>query len=269
MSTHITYIGHATVLVKTKNHSFITDPNFSERVFHVKRHVPLNFDFEHLKGLSAIFVSHAHYDHLDIPSFKFFPSTIPIVMPQGLGKLLSKFVKNPIIELETGSEQEPIPGISITTFPVNHRGFRISGLTYRGCQGYVMSIDGERFFFPGDTGYRKDFADFKNIDVALLPIGPCRPEFIMRPRHLNPADAVQVFEEMGAKTMIPIHWGTFKLGFDPVLKPMDDFRKIVHEKNLHEKVKILSHGESFRYFSNSVTTSGNSVQLMTPPPPSA
>ena len=33
----------------------------------------------------------------------------------------------------------------------------------------------------------------------------------MKPHHVDPEEAVQIHEDVGAKTSIGIHWGTFKM----------------------------------------------------------
>lgn len=244
MSTsRVTYIGHATCLVEVDGVSILTDPVFSDRVLTVRRRSPLPIPINRIPMPSAVVISHAHYDHLDVPTLKYFPSTIPIVTALGLGRLIGKFVRNPIIEIAHEGTEEILPGLRITAFPVNHWGFRLSGLTYRGTNGYWIEMKGKKIFFPGDTGYREDFKSFRNPDLALLPVGPCEPTWIMRKRHLNGEDVLRVAEDIDAKLAVPIHWGVFKLGFDSLHAPIDHLRNLVDENGHGRRVTVLAPGE--------------------------
>ncbi len=239
----LTFVGHSTVLLESETHSVLTDPVFSSRVLMAKRKVPLTLDPGRISQPSVVVISHAHFDHCDIPSFKYFESGVPIIVPIGLGHLLSKFIKNPIVELEHGSCYEVAEGLKVTAFPVTHHGFRLSGFSYRRCNGYWIELGGKTIFFPGDTAYRNDFKAFQNPDLALLPIAPCKPIWFMKRNHLDPESALQVLSDLGAKRMVPIHWGIFQLGLEPLGTSIERLRSLVSERNLSDRVSILNPGE--------------------------
>ena len=83
------------------------------------------------------------------------------------------------------------------------------------------------------------------MDLALLPIGAYRPEWFMKSRHMNPEEAVRIFEELQARYMIPIHYGTFKLSTEPIEEPAKWLRRIAIEKGLTDRLRILEPGETF------------------------
>lgn len=248
----ITFLGHSTVMIEDGTTVLLTDPIFSRHLLGLNRHTPFPCDPASLPDPTAVLVSHAHYDHLDLPTFKYFSGKTVIVLPVGLGKWMGKFSPNPMVELMPGDSEEISADLRVTAFPVAHTGWRLSGLRFRNCNGYLIKIGGKTIFFPGDTGY-DDFrpalnlARAERIDVALLPIGAYRPEWMMRKRHLNPPEALQVFEEINARVMIPIHWGTFRISSEPLDEPIAWLSRLAEERRIADRIKILQPGESGTY----------------------
>jgi len=60
---------------------------------------------------------------------------------------------------------------------------------------------------------------FPDIDLALLPIGPCAPRHLARHSHMNPAEAVQAIDVLKPRNFVPMHFGTFRLGPDSATTP--------------------------------------------------
>lgn len=48
-------------------------------------------------------------------------------------------------------------------------------------------------------------------DLALIPIGAYAPRWFMREQHVDPDEAVQIMEDLGAVRSVGIHWGIFQL----------------------------------------------------------
>ena len=259
--TAITYIGHATTLIEVGRSRILTDPNFSSKVLLVKRSQPIQFDPGTLGNISAIVISHAHFDHLDLNSFKYIKSSVPVFTPSGLADLIGKFVRNPIIELSHWVRHKLPDGTEISAVPAKHAGFRWSGLSYRSSNGYLIADSLSAVYFAGDTGYGphfKEIAKFagmaKPIDIALLPIGGYSPAWFMRSRHLDPVEALQAFLETGAKHMIPIHFGMFKLSLERLSEPAEWLSRLAVERELIEQVHILNSGEIFRIDHSKIPT---------------
>ena len=104
-------------------------------------------------------------------------------------------------------------------------------------------------FFPGDTAYFSGFRDYGSrfsIDVALLPIGAYSPASF-RHVHMNPEDAFQAFQDLGARYMVPIHWGTFTVSLEPIDEPIEWLAQIAARNEAGDRVAILRHGESRRF----------------------
>lgn len=85
------------------------------------------------------------------------------------------------------------------------------------------------------------------LDVALLPIGAYKPHAWFRDIHLNPESAVQAFLDCGAKVLVPIHWGTFKISDEPMAEPPQWLRREAERRGIEERVKILKNGERMEF----------------------
>lgn len=247
----ITYIGHATTLAESGGKAVLTDPNFSSHVLCFKRKEPLNYDPGRLPELSAVVISHAHKDHLNINSFRYIKGSVPVFVPVGIGRYLSQFIRNPVIELNHYSTHKLPDGIEITATEARHVGFIWSGLRYRKCNGYIITIDGARVFFAGDTAYGPHFKEIGNlyngdatIDMALLPIAGYSPLWFMKKRHMTPVEALEAFLDLGAKKMVPVHFGSFRLSAEKLAEPLEWLSRVAIERNLGERVHILKSGES-------------------------
>ena len=79
-------------------------------------------------------------------------------------------------------------------------------------------------YFAGDTAFGGHFQaiaqEFKNIDVALLPIGPGKPYDMMHAIHLDAQQALDAFSDLRARTLIPMHFGAYALGDEGVWEPV-------------------------------------------------
>jgi L-ascorbate metabolism protein UlaG (beta-lactamase superfamily) len=132
----------------------------------------------------------------------------------------------------------------ITATPANHWGARVVHDMHRGYGGYVLRSGEHSIYHSGDTAYFDGFAEIGrrlDPDVALLPIGAYHPENF-RTVHSSPEDALRGFVEMGARWMIPMHYGTFKLSQEPVEEPIERLIAGAQKMGVLEKVRILEEG---------------------------
>jgi L-ascorbate metabolism protein UlaG (beta-lactamase superfamily) len=213
----VLWVGHATALVQIDDKFILTDPVFTSSVGQVSRRlVEPGVDPKALPPIDAVVISHMHFDHLSLGTLDMLEDKIRmLVMPRGGTAYLSDF-RFPSVELRTWQPWEK-DGLRVTAVPVAHVGFRYgldAAWMTDSFTGYVIEYHGIKVYFGGDTAYdQKAFATtgqrFPGIDVALLPIGPIEPRSIMRHYHTDPHEALQAFFDLGAKRMVPMHYGTF------------------------------------------------------------
>lgn len=253
MDNHISckYIGHATSIIKIGDNEFLTDPHFTKNTLFIKRRKDLPIDPAKLEDPQAVLISHVHFDHLDIDSYKYISCKVPIIVPEGSERAIGQYTSNPIIELGSFASYELPDGTKITAMPSAHPAFRVLPLRYSKTNSYLIKhpdID-EQVLFVGDSAYGSHFSqigNLGNIGLAILPIGGYEPRWFMKSRHMTPAEAVQAFEDLGASHMIPIHHGVFRLSLESPDAPAEWIEKICSERiDLGDKIHTLEPGEEF------------------------
>ena len=251
----VTYIGHATVLVRFDGVTLLTDPVYSSRLIVPKRLVAPGVPLERLPPLDVVLVSHGHMDHLDVPTHRRLPTQGTVaVVAKNLSDLVSGAGYRDIVELGWG-DQVTIGGARITALQVNHWGTRNLLPDNRGYTGFLVEHRDGAMFFPGDTAYYPGFRDYGaqyTIDVALLPIGAYSPPAFRRV-HMNPEDALTTLVDLGARHMVPIHWGTFVISYEPTDEPVRWLSDLAEERGLTDRVAVLRHGESRRFAGRGLT----------------
>jgi L-ascorbate metabolism protein UlaG (beta-lactamase superfamily) len=224
-SIDVYWIGHATVLVRMGDRWILTDPNFSTRIGGlVRRYVRPGVAIDDLPDLDWVVVSHAHADHLDIPSLRKLPARAraraSLVIPPGVADLIPASVAFPRTFAVSKWRSVEADGVRVTAVPARHADARwvIDELWRHDAHtGYVIEYGALTVYFAGDTGYDRElFATIGerfDIDVALIPVGPAnRPGWVHRLRrhvHVDPDEALAIFDDVGAQWMVPIHYGTF------------------------------------------------------------
>ena len=120
--------------------------------------------------------------------------------------------------------------------------------THRGFGGYVIeSTDGPAIYHSGDTAYFSGFAEIGrrlHPEIALLPIGAYFPDSY-RSVHTSPEEALQAFLDLKADAMIPMHYGTFRLGREPMDEPLPRLMRAAESAGIGNHLVALREGESW------------------------
>ncbi len=241
----ICWLSHASFLIQLKGKRILIDPVFGDIPFY-KREIPTPYRVEDLGQIDYLLISHTHYDHFDKASIRALDKMKPkAIIPLNMRKILKKTAVNISSHELDWYEAYQTEDLTITLVPARHwsrRSFFDKNNVLWG--GYILSIENKTIYFAGDTAvgsHFKEIGERYNIDVALLPIGAYKPEFIMKDNHLNPQEAFDAFEKLQAKQMIPMHYGTFNLTDEPLDEPLQWMQKI-DEKNPN-KIIFLKAGE--------------------------
>jgi len=245
------WLGHASVWLRLADVQIIIDPVLDTIPLY-KRHtlLPLPQDQVHA---DVLLLTHAHYDHFDKPSVLTLlannPDTI-IVAPAGFWRYLKGHIaREKCFELEWW-ESVMIRGLFITLTPSRHWSKRTPFDTNKALWGgYVIQNETHCLYHSGDTAmgdHFKEIGEKFEIDEAFLPIGAYRPESIMQHNHTNPPEALEACARLGAKTLIPIHYGTFRLSDEPLDEPLEWFTQLVGTHSYPFETKVLGIGEIYR-----------------------
>ncbi|HET8937936.1 MAG TPA: MBL fold metallo-hydrolase [Polyangiales bacterium] len=248
----VLWIGHATALVQLDDKFVLTDPVFTSSVGGISRRlVEPGFDAADLPQLAAAVVSHTHLDHFSFDSLAMIEQkTKHVFLPQGARDNLPRYAFESH-ELARWQSFEA-DGVRITAVPVRHVGGRF-GLDLawgpKSFTGYVFEYHGLSVYFGGDTAFDVEIFQsarerFPALDLAILPICPIEPREYMKIVHMDPIEALDAFELLGAKRMVPIHFDTFINSADV---PGECPRALLHEtarrKLPADTIEILEIGE--------------------------
>ena len=252
----ITWIGHATFLIQVQNKNILTDPVFGNIAFLFKRYLPSGIQLSLLPPIDYILISHNHWDHMDLASLFQLKSRNPqmkLLVPAGNALWFEK--RGFLVSEYSWWEKVTFDDITFSFLPSVHwsgRGLFDQNKTLWGSWMITERLTQTKIYFGGDSAFGDHFIqiaeEFKNIDVALLPIGPCEPSDWMQRMHMNSIQAIQAFKILQASKMIPMHWGTFPFGTEASIEPIRKLQNEVRKRCLDTtSVICLKVGQQFLY----------------------
>jgi L-ascorbate metabolism protein UlaG (beta-lactamase superfamily) len=224
----IANLGHATLLMNYFGVRVISDPTLFNRVgvaldsivtFGPRRHVAPPLKPAALGPLDVILVTHAHMDHLDLPSLEALPKSATVIACSKCAALIRPLGFGDVRELKWG-ESTTVKGLTVTAMAARHWGKRwpLFGTDY-GFNSYVLDRGGHRMLLACDSAYTDAFAALASRPptVAAFSIGAYDPWIH---NHANPEQVWAMFRSTGARYLVPIHWGTFRLSKEPMDEPL-------------------------------------------------
>ena len=225
------WLGHATTLIEIYGFTILTDPVFSNRcgidlfvgTLGPKRMVAPALAIPQLPKIDLILLSHAHFDHWDMPSLRALADkNIPVICARETQDLLTASRWKSVRELGW-RETVQVGPVSVKAIEVKHWGARVRRDTHRGYNGYLIEGGRHKVLFSGDTSLTTTFRELKGgrpIDLAIMPIGAYNPWIT---NHCTPEQAIEMAGMAGAERIMPVHHQTFVLSREPVQEPIERF----------------------------------------------
>lgn len=242
----ITWFGHSSYLLQVDGINLLVDPVFSARTSPFQFMGTKNFpgtDFvkvEELPNLDVVLISHDHYDHLDYNTIlKLKSKTKHFVTSLGAGAHLERWgiTADRITELAWG-EETSLLGLSFTATPARH----FTGRKFKRNQtlwsSFVLKTAKHKLYLGGDSGYDTHFKTIGHahgpFDLAILECG--QYNYMWPYIHMFPEEVVQASIDLKANSLMPVHWGKFKLA----IHNWDDPIKRVVQKANELEVEVIT-----------------------------
>lgn len=251
----VTWIGHSSFLIQLSGVNILVDPIFDDLMILYKRNFAPGIKLDDLPKIDFILISHNHGDHFNKKTLlKLKKHNAAILIPKGIR---SWFDRNNFLNIkesdwwQTKSFNINGQDIRFDFLPAVHwAGQGLFDINKSVWGSWMINSNNTNIFFAGDTAYSEHFKDiadkYKSIDLALMPVSPCRPREFIKESHLDAHEAVRAFVDLGAKNFVPMHWGTFRINLDKFDEPIqmlqnswNSFSDSLSDKKLH----ILKFGQ--------------------------
>lgn len=230
----VIWLGHASFFIRLKGITFLIDPVQGD-AGPVKRHSVFPYQWDEFPTIDFILISHDHRDHCDKPTLRALVKQFPnayFLTGLNMTGLLQDLTATKLEVQEAGWYQNyshpklKNAGIQLSYLPSRHWSRRgLSDTNKRLWGAFLFQSDSGIVYFSGDSGYDLHFKELKElcpqIDLFIIGVGAYKPEWFMGANHISPTDALKAFTESGAKTMLPMHYGTFDLSDEPMLEPRE------------------------------------------------
>jgi L-ascorbate metabolism protein UlaG (beta-lactamase superfamily) len=239
----LTWIGHASFLVQTPRHNILVDPNWANWLIVIKRLKRAGISIDDLPNIDLVLITHAHFDHLNRRTLRAVAAHQPIVVPSGVASLVHDLGFEKVQEMSWWDEWE-YRDLKITFTPAKHWGARVLHDQHRGYGGFVIGFEGRQIYHCGDSAYFSGFSEIGRRlapEIALLPIGAYEPPS-GRDVHMGPEEAVKAFHELKSKTFVPMHFGTYRMSYEPMHEPAQRLMLAGSDAGILQNIRFLVEG---------------------------
>jgi L-ascorbate metabolism protein UlaG (beta-lactamase superfamily) len=241
----ITWLGHSSVAIDLDGARLMTDPVLRRRIGPLVR-IAGPPDDSLVGTVHGVLLSHLHADHADLRSLRSVAADVPLVAPHEAADWLRRSGLRDVREAGVG-QTLTVAGLHVLATRAAHDRRRGPVGPQADPLGYVIrgSIS---VYFAGDTDLFEEMSALRGlVDVALLPVWGWGPS--VGAGHLDPDRAAQAAELISPRIAIPIHWGTYAIGW-PARRPSDpqrparEFAALTARRAPSVEVRLLAVGET-------------------------
>ena len=251
---YITWIGHATYLIKLGDTTIITDPVFSKNagplMFGPDRFTEPALKLNEIPKTDLFLLTHNHYDHQDMSTIRRYPyKDSKVLVPLKLGKYFTRYRFKDVNEMDWYEEIKVNNDLKVTFLPAVHWSKRSLTDTNKTLWGnFLIEYKDKKIFFACDTGVGNIYKELGNkfgpIDLTLINIGaynfyPMMPYKDKSAYHTNPEEALSVAQDLKSKKVLGTHWGTFVLSLEPIMEPPVRFKNNAEKYGFKKKDAIV------------------------------
>lgn len=256
------FIGNATVLIRYRSFTILTDPTF----VHMHEKVPLGYglstkrltdpalDIHDLPPLDFVLLSHFHGDHFDQVAQRELDRSLPIVTTsEAQDELTGRGFTN-TVALDTWQRLTVVKGeeeMAITACPGRH-GPEVVDFVLPEVMGSVLEFPAtadepaRRLYISGDTLVFDDLREIPSrcpdIDLGLLHLGGTRVMGVLVT--MDAEQGVEAMRIIDAGTVIPIHYDDY----DVFTSSLEDFLEASQRAGLRERVHPLRRGDTYPFW---------------------
>jgi L-ascorbate metabolism protein UlaG (beta-lactamase superfamily) len=217
----VIWLGHSSYYVQLAGRRILIDPVLSGNAAPFPGMVKAFegttiYTVADMPDIDYLLITHDHYDHLDDATIRsLLPRTRWAVAGLGIGAHLEHwgFPADRIREGDWFAVFRIDPEVAVHVLPARHYSGRTLTRNQALWVGFALEANGRRLFFGGDSGFGPHIAEiarrFDGFDLAVLDAGQYNPRWANI--HMNPEEAAQAAEILGARAMLPAHVGRFAL----------------------------------------------------------
>jgi L-ascorbate metabolism protein UlaG (beta-lactamase superfamily) len=211
-----------------------------------KRFVAPALKMNELPPIDVVLLSHAHMDHMDLPSLRRFPKSTFTITAQATQDVMAGTGLKRITELawnEQTTFRNSQGELSVEAVEVKHWGQRWPSEKSRGYNGYILRREGKTLLFAGDTALTPAVGQLRSrgpFELAIMPIGAYEPWIW---NHCTPEQALEMANRTGARYIVPVHHQTFKLSNEPRNEPIERLEAALATEP--ERLALRRIGETF------------------------